>query len=152
MADKPVIELIALDLLETLCGVTVADGYSFDAIPERYKLHGNSPRDLLCVLSQGVPVEDPNTNANKTWIQPFSIDIYIAQGEDSKTDIDQLVNLRRADIEKAVTQDPYRSDLAFDTNVRAPELFEATNGSFAGVTVNIEVKYRTKETDPFTRA
>lgn len=108
-------------------------------------------------MSQGSPerLSDEDTPLQHIgWNQPFFIDAYVVQADDSTTAIDAAVNSLRADIEKAVMQDPYRqvsgTRYAVDTYIRDPQRFVTDNGAAEGITIQIDVHYRTLYTNPYT--
>lgn len=158
MPELPLDERIARNLLETVQGINKAAGYHNDvAAAERRKQFGRYSGDRLIVMYQGDPARDPDheTTTNTApihWIHPFAFDCYVVEVEDGDP-VDARINTLRADVEKAVMVDPQRDGLAVDTEVTEPETFlDQEGGQIAGITVNVQVKYRTRLNDPNIQA
>jgi hypothetical protein len=145
----PIVELITADLVETIGQISVLSGYNTTPIVERQKRSGNIPRDQLVVVHQGDPTPEESSHGHSTWLQPYVITCYVIESETSSTPIDQRVNFIRCDVEKAVMADHHRGNLAIDTIIGKPELFDAKDGSFYGVDVHLSVRYRTIRDDPY---
>jgi hypothetical protein len=153
----PVNEDIAADLITALATVTTGNGYNYDMTAERYvdpeeDNAGNTPADGKIVLHQDDPekVEDANVPHNAiAWRQTFAAEFFWTLADNSSTAIDTKGNQMRADIEKAVMQDPQRSTLAFDTIILDPVTFDPEGGMHS-MAVMMEVYYRTAIDDPYT--
>jgi len=66
------------------------------------------------------------------------------------TSIDTRINQVRADLLKKLAADCSRGGYAIDTIPAGSEKFDDGEG-FTGIAVAIDVLYRTKENDPYTR-
>ncbi len=152
MPRAPILERIRQDVLAALRAVTKTNGYTFNCTADTRKQNGPEPRDLLLVLYQA------NTNTTDTpalrrneRFQRFSVDCYSIIGEQDAEviDADERLNHLQADVEKALAADRTRGGLAIDTHIRDPELFTHLGDATEGVTVNVDVHYRTNEDDPY---
>lgn len=150
----PIVEQITQNIETTLQGVTKANGDNFDLIVERRKRDGNSTDHGAAVIYQDDPELLPTEETPIGWIgwiQPYQIELHIRESEEDPRPPDQLINLIRSDVEKKLMEDPHRGNLAIDTHPDDPDLFEASNGSYEGIIVNIRVPYRTLENDPYSQ-
>jgi hypothetical protein len=154
---EPILEQIALALVAVLEDIQGGSEYetTVSAVNRPTRLEDYTPTHLAIALTQSDPEEDEDqegAGSLKMWIQPFQIHCFIQVSDKDETPIDTLANRFRADVEKAVRQDPTLGGLATDLRVRPPEswIFKS-NRSFEGVTVNVEVHYRTLEDDPYTQ-
>jgi hypothetical protein len=165
----PISELIDQNMLTTLQGVTTP-AYQTRLSPERRKKNANasatadgSLKTILHVFPDA-PIDDaPNEEHprvpmfHQQFMRRYWVQIYIYQSEGDNTPYDQLVNIARADVEKAIMVDRYRgtnptthNSLAIDTFVRDPlEFSEGTDAG--GVIVQVDVEYRTLEGDPYSQ-
>jgi hypothetical protein len=140
---EPILEQIALALVDVLEDITEHGGYSVTVseVVRPTRLEDYTPQHLAIALTQPDPDEDEDqegAGSLKMWIQPFQVHCFIQVSDKDETPIDTLANRFRADVEKAVRQDPTLGGLATDLRVRSPEswIFKS-NRSFEGVTVNI---------------
>lgn len=152
--DVPIVEQIAQAILSRLDSISVSNGYSFDIVnavrPTRF--NGYSPEHLMLVLEQGDPdVDYENSEFGFiAWSQPFFIHCFVRPADTSSVVTDTIINTLRSDVEKAIMIDPTWSGLASGTFVQSPQGWSYPDGSFEGVTVNVEVKYKTLSGDPFS--
>lgn len=152
MADS-VLEQIAKNVLDTLTGITVTNGFSQDlqVIRAPKKI---SPRHLLVAIYQmpGDPTEEAPIMTDES-LQAFAAVAFVLPEETDNTPVDTYSNAIAADIEKALMNDYHRGGLAIDTIITSPIYFPPIEGgNYAGVTVNFNVLYRTALGDPYTLA
>lgn len=148
---SPKIELITQNLLTTLGGVTVANGYQITIIPERRKQGGNDPRrNYLAVLCQlnCQPLDNP-CGGFLRWLQHYLLEVYVLTSEGDSNPVDYYVNRVRSDIEKALMVDVQRSSLAQNTILEGTEPFADNALAFDGVGILFAVDYQTLETSPY---
>lgn len=148
----PTVELISQNICDTLQQISVLTGHNTTPIVERQKRSGNTPRDMLVVVHQGDPTPEETSHGHSTWLQPYVISCFVIESETSNTPIDQRVNFIRCDVEKAIMADIHRGNLAMDTILTKPEMFDAKDGSFSGVDVHLSVRYRTLRDNPYAQS
>jgi hypothetical protein len=150
----PVAEMISLDVIETLAKVKLAGDYHVDLSVERRRRPFNQPRHMLAVLHEGddEPAgDDESSLGDKYWVRPYGVQIFVFGSElDSEDLYHQVLNMARADVHKALMQDVTRGGWAWNTEIGAPQEFDAP-GDAGGVIVYFDVHYRHKETDPYAR-
>lgn len=156
----PVVDRIARVIEARIYGVTVANGYSQTLVSARQsKVGGVSPYDGIVTITQGDIGEEPLTeNGNPpmvTWRQQFGISIYVRPSDSDDTPIDALLNLAVSDVITAVCTPAawYQfadtdGHTAINAQFGAPQKFNGENGTLEGVTLPLNVEYRTSETDP----
>ncbi len=152
--SSPIVEQIAVDLAETLEGITAAAGYAVtvsEVIRPRRTGVEASPANYGIILLQGD--EDAVDGAAVTnpparqWRQLFQMDLYLRISDASDTPIDTLCNLFACEVERAVLADPTRGGLAIDTQ-RMARLFREPSDTYDGPTLIWAVTYRVRENDP----
>lgn len=148
-----IVELIAQNIVTTLQGVTIDNGYENTLIVERRKQAGNDPvRDCLAVVYQGDPQEgDDKPLQRRSWIQPFHVLLCAVESDSSTATIDARLNSLRADVEKALCAAPNRGGYAVDTHIRTPSIATNAHGDVQAVVVNVDVEYRTAWNNPYTQ-
>lgn len=159
----PVIETIAQAIATTLATITSANGYAVTCEvvrPPRRPTH--SPTNGTTVLQldaieNGTPetaVSGIKLNRTSVW----TIDHYVEPADDDTAPIDQLYAVAIAEIERALA-DEYWDDfegagafagIGHSAELRAPGLMKNPDGTTAGVTVTIAVKYSHTDRDPYT--
>lgn len=146
---EPVIERIAQNVVDTLKGVNVAAGYNNSLSVERLKREGNAPRDLLVVVEQHDETQPEDVTHNKQeWFQRFAVTCYVVE-QDGARSLDTRINSVRADVQKALMQDPHRGDLAIDTILRGCDSIALlTGGQLTGIVVYFDVHYAVEWDDP----
>jgi hypothetical protein len=146
-------EKILENLKTTLEGITVANGYNFDFTSgtiQRWSMHGNSLVNLpAVVLSCGDESEQSAPYPLEECALSVYLDCFFVSDEDEATSTDTYLNRLQGDIKKAVLADHTRGGHAVDTNVLGTTPFETTEGQhYAGIIVEIEIKYRHQRLDP----
>lgn len=152
----PVNENIAQDVENTLRRVQQKAGYNFDLIVERSPRKTN-PRDSLALVLQGDPEKLDGLTSSVAggedgvtyWNMPFEVALFVVDSEKVETPTDQRVNMIRADVEKAIMEDPTRGGLAEDTVIEAPQHFSTANTAHRGIIVNFHCKFGTAGNDPY---
>lgn len=155
MSSYPITELITLDVIAALKSIRVSNGYSFDAIVEREEpKRGNTIQPSSVIVREGEedPLDSPGTGIHE-WNKPLYIECYAVETDDSTTAAKQRANGMNADVIKALRANNgwTRNGLAVDTLVRSPRQILPENGGYYGVSVQIDVHYRTNENDPYTQ-
>ncbi len=162
----PIVEQIARKILARLEQVTIDNGYTWDAActrPTRLDMDA-APKDkqILLLQEQRFLVEDGSTDGASEaveWRQQFAIVVFAMASDTDDDPIDTLVNVRQADIEKALhtpTDDETVVDwaridgLALNSNLGEPEWIEGAD--FSGSIIRFIAHYRVKENDPYTQA
>ncbi len=154
MPAAPVIEKIALNLLDTLNGVKIEAGYSIDLVAERRRRAGNNPAHGKCVIMQGASARDfETTGATDGTIFrrcTFLLQVYIITSEKADDPEDSAINYVTVDIEKALMLDAQRGQNAHETIVLDPEPFDEGEDGYSGVFIPLDVQYGYLESDPTT--
>jgi len=147
----PIIETIAAAIQTQLETITVGNGYSVtvaDVVrPTRKSGEDNAPGNNIIYLTQGECRDadsDQTPHMFKAWLQTFNIDCYIRPSESVTTAYDTLKNAFRSDVEKCIMSNRSFSLSDCTSFIRAPKQLDD------GISVQIEVYYRTLETDPYS--
>lgn len=173
--ELPVVERIVQTLVGRIARVRLAECFNVELVqvvrPSR--VGGYSPQHGTAVVEQLDPdIDDelsvPGNPPLIAYKQPLTVALYVLQSDTDTTPLDLLVNLFRADVEQAITQypDPRWQEfdgLALHAGFDKPLLFgkrpqggrligdRATgDGQFAGITLKLNVIYRTPLGDPYT--
>jgi len=159
MSD-PVLELIAENIKTEVAEITVANGFNQNLTPKRPTRSGweddEPATNGKVLIIQEDPDEDEENaaagnNPMKAWVQPFTLVAFVIASDANSDPIDTLVNRVKADIEKKLCEDPTRGGNAWDTRIRAGgKIYK--DGQYSGWAVVVDVHYRTREDDPYTKA
>lgn len=146
-------ERIIANLKTSLEGIRTADGYNFDFTPEtvqRWTMHGNSLVNLpVIVISPGNEDEKALPNPLEECFLTVYLDAFFVTDPDDPVSTDTYLNRLQGDIKKAVLTDPTRGGEAIDTDVLGTTPFETTDGQpYAGIILEIGIRYRHRRTDP----
>ena len=147
----PILEEIAVNLLDTINAITVANGWNqtLTAIrPKRVNLIDEITKDLTVIIQQENPAKGQETNSTIEWDQPFALQAIVIDSDAATETIDTRLNTIMADIEKKVNEDITRGGYARDQRMADPVIFGGPK--FTGIAVNIVVTYRTVYGDPFS--
>lgn len=153
----PISELVDRAVENTLRGIRAAGGYHFTLEVERYEKRGNDPSpatpgNYKCVLLVGddEEVADEDTPIGfKDWWRPYVAQVYVFEPtEGAKTPFQTLLNVARADVEKAVMLDYTQGGVAHNTEVAGAVNFGGENEA-SGVFIVFHCRYRTLERDPY---
>ena len=151
---EPIIEQIAAKIAAKLATITVAAGYQQTVAgvvrPSRYASPVTMQNNLV-ILSQLDPAEISGPLMFKTWRQPFAADLCLRPSDASSTALDLLANRFRADVEKVFMSNRTWDGLAINSSVGAPKNWLNEDSGFEGLTVMLNVDYRTRELDPYTQ-
>jgi len=150
-------EKILQNLKTTLEGITVANGYNFDFAPEtvqRWSMHGNSLVNLPAVIiSCGDEGEQSVPYPFEECALSVYLDCFYVNDEDEAISTDTYLNRLQGDIKKAILADHTRGGHAVDTNVLGTTPFETTEGQhYAGIIIEVEIKYQHQRLDPTVSA
>lgn len=149
----PVIEKIAVAVVDRLNGVKATAGYNVTLRAERKTKRGHVPKDMLAIVEQGgADVVEDEAEGWAGFTETFNVWIYSVDSERSDTPIDRRLNIAAADVEKAVMSDPQWSNLAINTTLSGRDPIDEVKGDFAGIVVRFAVYYRTLENDPYNTA
>lgn len=160
----PVVERIA-QKIEGRLALIDTPAYSFRAVIERRtRIGGFTPADRHIAIIQGQrtkdtahAVEDSQLGYLLAWWQHWGIAVYAIDSDKSTTPVDQTINIRQAEAEKAlcvpevVGADWVKFDgLALSAEFGDPLAF--VDGQFSGALLDLAVLYRHPENDPYTVA
>lgn len=155
--STPVVEQIAVNILETISNVKVANGYNYDLIVQRSKKKEQSPEHLKCIIYQGDETAEQIKEPGRSnrW-QAFFAFCYIMPREDDEISPDTYINVVKSDIMKALLVDTYRgvdcdnNRLAHLTEIEeCITLHDDSNGEILGFVLPFKVKYRTSLQNPY---
>lgn len=154
-------ELIALELIDRLEDITIANGYDF-TVPsvDRVNRDGTdwTPKSNTIVVVQTAHERNPELDyagnpPGVAYILTFTIQGFIRQSDRSATADAALENRMEANIKKAVagTASWYTFDgNAFNADWGPTTRFDPTQGAHAGISIELQVQYRVSEIDPFS--
>jgi len=151
----PIVEQIAEEIKATVETVTIANGYELDigdvVRPTRTGITA-TPDNYGVILLQLDPargdLDNPGNPPALSWRQPFALDLCVRPSDTVTTPIDRLINIFSAEVVKAIMADVTRGGLAIDTHLDELQFMRASDGTYEGVTMFIEVIYRVAENDP----
>lgn len=159
MPTEPVVERIALELVERLETISPDAGYNYaPARVLRPKREGYSPEHLLIVLDQGDPTIQQEVEGNPfryEWVQPFHLGLFVKPTDDDTEPIAAVVNKFRSDVEKAICTPANWENfdgLAIDAHWSSPARFTTDDGSYDGILLQLDITYRVAPGDPATVA
>jgi hypothetical protein len=146
-------ERILQNIKSVLEGVTIANGYNFDFTPatvQRWSMHGNRMVDMpMVVISPGDEDESSLPNPFEECLLTLYLDIFFVNDENDPVPTDTYLNRLQGDIKKAILQDSTRAGNAVDTDVLGTTPFETTEAQpYAGIIMEVRVRYRHLRTDP----
>lgn len=150
---KPVIENIADNVLDTINGITIANGYNYNLSAVRKRridFEDEAWDDLSCLILQTKVNELDSGYSTKEWEQFFEVFVFAQDPDDSDISIDTKLNQIRSDIEKAIMTDTTRGGFAIDTMIHGA-VFDDDNG-YSAVAVSFSVHYRVNELNPYTQS
>lgn len=161
----PVVERIAKVIAQRLAQISVAGGYSFDAVVDRPERMGAnySPVDKQVVLTQGRRTASPQHSTEggpggllKAWQQEFVIVPFAVRSDRSTASVDELINQREADAMRAITTPLAPGDdwmtmdgLSFLADFGEPDTYYLKEQPVGSI-ISLLVTYRHPENDPFT--
>ena len=151
----PIKENIAVNIKAAIDAITTDNGFNQDLTavrPMRNDFKDVTPADGVVLIKQ-LNADKPDAQAYSTveWVQMYALMAIVLDGDDVTTTIDTRLNQVEADIQKKIREDPKRGTNAIDTILLPSAEFYDGKG-FTGISVNIAVKYRVKENNPYTKA
>lgn len=154
--STPLVEQIAVKLVEAVNAITQANGFNYDLTavrPKRIHLEGDINTDKTVIIEQESAVLHQTTGDTITWRQGFTLQALVIDSDTETEAIDTRLNKIRADIEKQLTSSTYIlcGGLAEGIILKAPEKFIA-DAQLSGIAVNIDVQYTTVDSDPYTQS
>jgi len=152
MAES-IIEQIAVNIAETVDAITTAAGYQQDLVAVRPKRIQDIDlaADGAAYIEQGLEEpDDSQVTGTYTAEQTFMLTVAVIDSDRAEDSIDTRINRAVADIQKAMLIDPWRNSLAIDTKWGPVQRF-SDGESMTGAVVEIIVKYRVSESDPYTK-
>ena len=150
---EPVRERVLDNLKTTLEGMTTVGGYNFDftsSTVQRWSMLGNSLVDLPAIVITSGPEEQKSlANDHEDCSFTVYIDAFYVNDSDDEAVTDTYLNRLQGDIKKIVMIDEQRGGLALSTDVVGSAPFEtADEQPYAGMTVELLIKYRHLRSDP----
>lgn len=145
----PIIEQIAQAIATQLATVTVGNGYNVTVAevvrPTKGGTEDFEPSNMTVVLKQGdISQEDETQHQCIGWIVNFHIDCIARPSDTTTTPYDQTLNVFRSDVEKALMADSSFGITKTYSWIRPPTDIDD------GIRVNLEVHFRTLETNPYS--
>lgn len=155
MAD-PIVEQIALKLVELVNEITIANGFNQDLTavrPKRIHLEGDLNTDNAVIIEQESAEVIDYTLERIQWRQGFTLQALVIDSDTETDPIDTRLNKVRSDIEKklSATANLRLGGLAEGMQFRSTEKF-ISDPQIAGIAVNIDVIYTTDYDDPYTQS
>jgi hypothetical protein len=150
----PIVERIARNLLTAVAGITTNAGYSFDARAERSVVIPSAPTHGLVQLFQLDPAVDGDPAWPRAthlgWLQTFVFAVYLQISESATIPLEQVLNLAKCDVERAVMADPRRGGLCSkDTTILAGAVDgDQIEAGIVCLFVPVQVPYVVSKRDP----
>lgn len=160
----PVIERIALEIVERLERITIANGFTFDVsrvVRNDRMGTANSPEHLMMEVVQGdsqynSDLMHPGNPPAIAWDTTFNIHCYVRESTRLETDVATTSNEMVAAVIMAITT-PETSPTtwyqmggnAIICDFESSQPFSPNDGSHAGATVPLLVTHRQSENDPY---
>jgi hypothetical protein len=164
--EFPVVELIAQAIVNRIKRVSSRNGFQID-VSNVVRPTGRgfewSPQHLQVVVVQSETERLGEADVESSTIivayrQTFRIELEVMPQEDENVPWDQVMNVLRADVEKAIAYDEggmhwqYWGGLAKNSEMGSPQLEPSNDGSHLSVVLLLQVDYRVPENDPYTAA
>ncbi|HUT58865.1 MAG TPA: hypothetical protein VNA25_13545 [Phycisphaerae bacterium] len=155
MSDFPVKELIVQAVEAALKKIT-PPGYKtagVQVVRPRRTGEKFAPQEKMIIVLQEPEQRSPDDDlvgnpAAIAWRLPITCDLVVRVSEADTTPMDQALNVFEADVRKALMQDEQFGRLAVRSELGGTEYPDAAAG-VEGVTVSIDVIYRTAINDPY---
>lgn len=153
MAD-PLVETIAKNIKAAVNLITTGNSFEQTLVavrPTRFDFGDIVPVNgtVLIIQDDRFPA-DPEAAQTDEWMQPFNLQAFVLDSKGTTTSIDTRLNQVSSDIEKKLMEDDSRGGNAIDTILKGAVNFNHGQGH-TGVTVLIDVHYRVKSDDPYTK-
>ncbi|MCK5161646.1 MAG: hypothetical protein KAQ99_08750 [Candidatus Aureabacteria bacterium] len=149
--SKTVREKILEDLETTLALIKTEEGYENDILSvQRWKQSGNSTVNVPCIIiNGGSEPRSQHPNPLITCILKVYLDLWIRHDEEAAESTDTYINSLILDIENALMVDYTRGGYAQNTEIVNLDPFRGVEGNpHAGVTIEVDIKYRHEQGDP----
>lgn len=134
---------------------TITQGVVYEnsiASVQRWMQRGNKLYDTPCiVINEGEESKEPVPQGVITCHLNVTFDLWTVQDESDDTATGTYLNSFLRDIEKALLMDTTRGGKAQDTKLQSIIPFETVEGqAYAGLIIEVEIRYRHLEGDPDT--
>jgi len=140
--------------------VTVANGYQVNVVevyrPKSLRGHNrNAPVSYTVQLLMGDPAENEELALMGNppiiaWDQPLKLDCIFRPSDTASEAIEKELNVFWSDVSRALMFDPQWTDLAIDSVLTSPE-YDIDAAGTCYVTGHLNITYRVKDNDPWTR-
>ena len=154
----PLSELITRNVVDTLRGISPAAGFNVELKVQRFKRRPDPPEDLQAIVMAWDDEADADANTPigfTAWVRPYWVQVYRFESDETPAagaaSWEELLNVARADVEKALAADLTRGGLATDTRIVAPAEF-SDSGDAGGIVVRVNVHYRHPFDNPYPQA
>lgn len=152
----PIVESIALKLVEYINAITTSNGFNQDLTavrPKRIHLEGDLNDDNTVLIEQESAEVIDYTDSTITWRQGFTLQAIVIDSDNATDALDTRLNKIRSDIEKKLCASASLrlGGLAEGILFKATEKF-ISDSRVAGIAVNIDVVYTTDFDDPYTQS
>lgn len=149
--NEPIIERIAAALAARLKTISRDAGYWDDLAevsrPRRTEI---IPKHRQIIIKQGLRTPEDGPCNHDQWTQPFSLYLIVRPPDNDPTAADTHVNRLLADVDKCLHAQPDWATLAIQWSASGPSpLPEALDCD--GVTLTLNVSYRTLHGDPYNQ-
>lgn len=149
--SKSVREKILENLETTLALVKTEEGYNNDiSSVQRWKQSGNSIVNVPCIIiNGGSEPRSQHPNPLITCTLKVYLDLWIRHDEEAAESTDTYINSLILDIENALMVDYTRGGYAQNIEIVNLDPFRGVEGNpHAGVTIEVDIKYRHEQGDP----
>lgn len=159
----PVLEQITRKVAARLNTINASNGYIFNVVevvrPKRRNDY--SPKNGVAVVQvesfQQTEPEIDSQGLKTSRTANYTIDVFVEPSDDDERPYDALCATAIAEIERAFTVDFYPTSgigpfegTASNAFTNAPQIFRDQAGRSAGVRINLSVRFRYADTDPYT--
>ncbi|MBI5050538.1 MAG: hypothetical protein HZC11_06665 [Nitrospirae bacterium] len=149
-------ERILANIKTTLEGITQGNGYNFDFASQtvqRWSMHGNTPVDIpMIIITPGDELEEPSVHPFSECTLSIFLSVFYINDKNDAVPTDTYLNRLQGDIKKVVLLDHTRGGEAIDTDIVSTSPFVTTEGQhYAGLVIELKVKYRHLRNDPTRR-
>ncbi len=153
----PVVERIVQAVVAALEAILKANNYATNVSqvvrPRRTgEMFVPTDKGVAVIQDDERPAPEHNVCGNPPvigWRLPIACDLVVRVSESATEPMDQVLNIFKADVQKALMQDPQWGGLAINSELGPAEYPDPSKG-VEGVTVWIDIEYRVAENDPYT--
>ncbi len=150
-------ERIIANIKTSLEVITQANGYNFDfssQTVQRWSMHGNTPVDIpMIIVTPGDEMEEPSVHPFTECVLSVFLSVFYINDKNDPVPTDTYLNRLQADIKKAALLDHTRGGEAIDTDIVSTSPFVSVEGQhYAGLMIELKVKYRHLRNDPTRRS